>query len=214
MRSITNNFTRSVGVVLLAAGSSRRMERPKLLLPWGDTSIIGQQVRTWQNLGAGQVAIVLAGDSALAKELDRINFAATNRISNPVPHEGMFSSIRCAARWTGWKVALTHWAITLGDQPHLRVETLQSLLACAATQPSKISQPLCHGHFRHPVILPEAIFARLASTEAATLKNFLVSAPEGIAGCQTDDPGLDQDIDTPADYQRALALYNSPPKIP
>jgi molybdenum cofactor cytidylyltransferase len=210
MEGVANSLARCLGVVLLAAGSSRRMERPKLLLPWGGTSIAGHQIRVWDGLGARQIAIVCAaGDKAMQAELDRINSPAGNRILNHAPQNGMFSSIRCAARWAGWTTGLTHWAITLGDQPHLRLETLQALLACAATQPGKVCQPRRHGHFRHPVLVPKTVFLQLGTTTAATLKDFLETLPENVVGCDVNDPGLDQDIDTPADYEKALALYTS-----
>jgi molybdenum cofactor cytidylyltransferase len=210
MEGDASNLARRLGVVLLAAGSSRRMERPKLLLPWGGTSIAGHQIALWNDLGAKQIALVCAaGDAAMRAELDRIDFPAENRIVNHAPQQGMFSSIRCAARWAGWTTGLTHWAITLGDQPHLRPETLRALLECAATHPGKVWQPRCHGHFRHPVLMPKTVFLQLGDTPETTLKDFLGKLPENAAGCDVDDPGLEQDIDTPADYEKALALYTS-----
>lgn len=203
----------TLGVVLLAAGRSRRMERPKMLLPWGDTSVIGHHVRTWHSLGAGQMAVVLsADDGPVSGELARLEFPGRNCLLNPAPQEGMFSSIRCAAKWAGWKSGLTHWAIILGDQPHLRVETLQSLLVFAAALPAKVCQPWHKGHFRHPVILPKPVFHQLRATTAFNLKDFLATLPGGVAGCPQDDPGLDLDIDTAADYEKTLALcgLNSP----
>jgi molybdenum cofactor cytidylyltransferase len=193
------------GVVVLAAGQSARMGRPKLLLPWGDTSILGHQLRTWQQLRARQIAVVCAeSDHALHRELDRLNFPAHNRILNSRPEMGMFSSIRCAALWPGRKTGLTHWAITLGDQPHLRFETLHTLLHFSARHPDKVCQPRRLDRLHHPVILPERFFRQLAETSAATLKDFLRTIPEEISGCEIDDAGLDFDIDTPADYERAL----------
>ena len=49
-RSAERSF--SVGVVILAAGRSARMGRPKLLLPWGETSVLGHLIKQWQALGA------------------------------------------------------------------------------------------------------------------------------------------------------------------
>jgi molybdenum cofactor cytidylyltransferase len=185
------------------------MERPKLLLPWGDTSIAGHQIRVWKGLGAHQIAAVCAaGDDAIQTELDRIHFPAGNRVLNLAPQDGMFSSIRCAAQWGGWANGLTHWVITLGDQPHLRLETLQALLACAGKQSGKVCQPRWQGHLRHPVLVPKSVFLQLATTKTTTLKDFLAMLPDGVAGCEVEDPGLDQDIDTPADYEKALALYS------
>jgi molybdenum cofactor cytidylyltransferase len=183
------------------------MKQPKLLLPWGNTSILGHQLRTWHALGASQIAIVCASESdSIHKELDRLDFPLSGRILNPEPDQGMFSSIRCAARWPGWQPGLTHWAITLGDQPHLRVETLEALLKLSAAQPAKICQPFRLGHLRHPVVLPKKFFLQLKDSNASTLKDFLRPFAKQIAGCEVNDPGLDLDIDEPEDYQRALAL--------
>src|SRR6516225_5725334 len=102
---------RQLGVVILGAGRSSRMGRPKLLLPWGETSVLGHLAGQWRGLGAGQVTVVCAGgDDTLAAELDRLEFSAENRIVNPEPTRGMFSSIQCAALWSGWRHELTHWA--------------------------------------------------------------------------------------------------------
>jgi molybdenum cofactor cytidylyltransferase len=195
-----------VGVVILAAGRSGRMAQPKLLLPWGDTSVLGHQIRVWQRLRAGQIAVVCAaGDAAMQVELDRLGFPSADRIFNPQPDRGMFSSIRCAADWPGWLPALTHCAISLGDQPHVKPETLRTLLELSAARPGNVCQPRRQGRLRHPVILPKEIFLKLRSTEAGTLKDFLSTMAGEIAGCDSDDAGLDFDIDTPADYERAMA---------
>ncbi len=196
------------GVVLLAAGSSTRMGRPKLLLPWGNTTVVGHLVTQWTRLGARQIAVVSApGAQALRDELGRIGFPAANRIVNPSPERGMFGSVQCAAQWPGWEPELTHWAITLGDQPHLRESTLRALLDFVTAQPVKICQPLRHGHRRHPVVLPRPAFEALRTSTASDLKHFLQARPDELAGFEADDAGLDLDLDEPADYERALRHY-------
>jgi len=191
--------------VLLAAGASSRMGRPKLLLPWGATSILGHHIHEWTQLGAAQTAVVLAaGNQPLNAELDRLGFAPADRIINPHPERGMFSSIQCAAQWTGWNQTLSHWAIVLGDQPHLRVETLRALIQFASANPGKICQPSFHGRARHPVFLPKAAVGELRQSTAKDLKQFLHQAPCERAWCELEDRGLDLDIDRPEDYARAL----------
>ena len=204
-RSAARTFL--VGVVILAAGQSKRMGLPKMLLPWGRTSVLGHLMRQWRRLGVEQVAVVCAtGDQAIQAELDRLRFPRKNRIANPAPERGMFSSIRCAAQWPGWKGALTHWAIVLGDQPHLRHETLRRAIEFTAAHPHEICQPMRGGHRRHPVFLPREAFLRLTCSTAADLKEFLSAAPRPLALCEVDDPGLDLDIDRPEDYARALRM--------
>ena len=197
-----------LGTVILAGGSSRRMGRPKLLLRWGGTSILGHQLGIWQQLGAAQISVVYAAaDELLNEELDRQGVPAQNRIVNSNPEDGMFSSVRCAAMWNGWMPNLTHCAITLGDQPHLRLETLKAVITLSRKQPDRVCQPQYLGHAGHPVILPRAIFEQLKTTDAPTLKDFLASRPS--VSCEVSDPGLELDIDTPADYERALRLFQA-----
>ena len=197
----------SFGVVILAAGASSRMGKPKLLLPWGATSVLGHLLRQWEKLCARQIAVVHAAfDQPLCAELDRLGFPAGDRIANPQPDRGMFSSVQCAARWSGWNSALTHWVIVLGDQPHLRIETLRALLDFAATRPRSICQPGRQDRARHPVVLSKAVFEDLKVSRDATLRQFLQQIGAQPALCEMDDPGLDFDMDTPADYERSLRL--------
>lgn len=183
------------------------MGRPKMLLPWGETTVLGHLIALWSHLPAEQIAVVCAPtDAALAAELDRLRFPAVNCIVNPDPSRGMFSSIQCAARWSGWGAALTHWAIILGDQPHLQPATLADLIDFTSRNPGKICQPVRRGHARHPVILPAEAFATLKDSNDETLKQFLQRKSATVQLVELDDPGLDLDLDHPADYERAMRL--------
>jgi CTP:molybdopterin cytidylyltransferase MocA len=182
------------------------MGRPKLLLPWGATSVLGHLIAHWQNLGAEQIAVVCAaGDRAVPAELQRLNLLRVGQIPNPAPQRGMFSSIQCAARWKGWKEGLTHWAIVLGDQPHLSHETCRRLLEFSGGRPEAVCQPRQGGHRRHPVVLPKVVFNSLACSTAADLKGFLDRHESAF--CESEDEGLALDIDRPEDYERAVRIY-------
>lgn len=196
----------SLGAVILAAGRSARMGRPKLLLPWAGTSILGHLLDQWRKLGAAQIAVVCAADNPdVLRELERLSFPASETIKNPHPDHGMFSSVLCAANWRGWNCRLTHWALVLGDQPHLRQSTLQTAADVATAQPQKIVQPARAGHRRHPVLLPKSAFLELAKSAASNLSEFLQNCE--ITSFESDDPGLDLDIDRPEDYEKALGLF-------
>ncbi len=193
-----------IGVVILGAGASSRMGTSKLLLPWGGTTIIGHLIQQWQSLGAEQIAVVCRlGDKPLADELDRLRCSRESRIANPQPERGMFSSIQCAANWSGWSDDLVSWAIVLGDQPHLRPDTLRALLAFQARHVEAICQPIYQRRPKHPVLLPRRAFLDLRDTRAATLKAFLQQTACERAQCELDDPGLNVDLDRPEDYAKA-----------
>jgi molybdenum cofactor cytidylyltransferase len=197
-----------LGIIILGAGASSRMGRPKLLLPWRDTTVIGHLIRQWRELGAAQIAVVhRPGDAPLAAELDRLDFPRADRIENPQPERGMFSSIICAADWSGWEREIGAWVIVLGDQPHLRLETLRTLLRFHSTHADAICQPEFDGRARHPVILPRPAFDGLKGSPAETLDVFLKLIPCRRVRCVIkNDPGLALDMDAPEDYRQASNL--------
>lgn len=198
----------ALGVVILAAGASTRMGRPKLLLPWGRTSVLGHIVEQWRTLGAAQIAVVhAAGDQELRAELRRLGIEETDSIQNEHPERGMFSSIRAAARWPGWKGSLRHHALVLGDQPQIGADILRQLLDFARLHPQRVCQPRNESRGRHPVILPRPIFAQLAECRPETLRDFLATLDPPVAGIALDDPALDVDLDSPADYAEAVRRF-------
>ncbi len=199
------------GVVLLAAGSSTRMGRPKLLLPWGTTTVLGHLIAGWRTLGASRILVVLAaGDTVVSGELDRLAgmAAEVERVINPEPARGMFSSVQAAAGWSGGRPepSVTQWLVSLGDQPHVRQETWRRLLTEAGTHPDRICQPARRGRARHPVALPAACFLQIATARDATLKDYLEARSSRRLTFESDDLGLDLDLDFPADYELALRI--------
>ena len=179
------------------------MGSPKLLLPWRGTTVISHLIHQWQQLGATQIVVVVRpNDVPLSGELDRLQFPASDRIDNPAPDHGMFSSIICASRWSGWQADVVSILVALGDQPHLGVETLRQLLGFHAMNAGSVCQPEFEGRPRHPVIMPRQIFDKLKTSAAATLKDFLGGGSIARSYCPLKDPGLSLDMDTTEDYKR------------
>ena len=199
----------ALGVVILAAGKSSRMGSPKLLLPWSGTTVLGHLIHTWSQLPASQIVVVHEENNDILAELERLQFPFENRVQNPQPQRGMFSSVQCAAKWKGWKPELSHWAITLGDQPQLKLGTLQALAAFAQKQPEEICQPSYRGRPKHPVIFSKKEFRILIDSMANNLKDFLASRSNAVRLIELDDAGLDFDLDTPSDYETALKHFRS-----
>jgi CTP:molybdopterin cytidylyltransferase MocA len=58
-----------ISAILLAAGLSSRMGRPKLLLPWGKTTVLGQVVATFARAGIEDIVVVTGGAREQVEEL-------------------------------------------------------------------------------------------------------------------------------------------------
>ncbi len=185
------------------------MGQPKLLLPWGGTTIVGHIIRQWRELGSAQIAVAhRPNDTALAAELDRLGITQSDRIENPQPERGMFSSIVCAANWTGWKAGLVSQIIALGDQPHLPPDMLRALIQFHGEHPGAVCQPEFDGHARHPVLLPWKVFEGLKNTRAQTLNDFLKLIPGSTVKYPVNDVALSLDLNTPEDYKQAMTQYS------
>ncbi len=193
-----------LGVVILAAGASRRMGRPKLLLPWKNGVVMEHLIGEWRAIGAEQiVAVVSKNLPELDQVLDEMGIGFESRLVNAEPERGMFSSIQLAASWVGWKPELTHIVITLGDQPHVKRDTLEALATFGESHPGSICQPARAGRAKHPVLLSREAFRQIAKHAGPTLAHFLAGRSEERLTLEIDDPGLDFDLDRPEDYERA-----------
>ena len=109
----------------------------------------------------------------MAAELDRQNFPAKNRVKNPRPERGMFSSIVCAATWDGWHDGVSSWAVILGINRTCKRQPCARCWEFSAGNPDAICQPIVGDRTGHPVILAKAAFADVKNSSAETLKDFL-----------------------------------------
>jgi CTP:molybdopterin cytidylyltransferase MocA len=114
----------------------------------------------------------------------------------------MFSSLQEASRWTGWLSTLTHWIISLGDQPHIQTSTLRVLLNAARENPTHICQPALNGHTAHPIILPASNFRELAQNNVPDLRTYIRTREALRLRVAVEDAGVSRDLDTPEDYAR------------
>jgi molybdenum cofactor cytidylyltransferase len=191
------------GVAILAAGASTRMGRCKLLLPWGQNTILTHILDQWRSIGVAQIAPVIDSSNQVLREaLTDAGFSSSDWIENPSPQLGMFSSLQEASRWTGWLSTLTHWIISLGDQPHIQISTLRLLLDAARKNPTRICQPAIHGHAAHPIVLPARNFRELARSGLPNLCSYVRTREALRFRVAVQDPGVSEDLNIPEDYTR------------
>jgi molybdenum cofactor cytidylyltransferase len=195
-------------IAILAAGESRRMGAPKLCLPWKDTTILGHLLSQWREAGAENILVIHPPDpqAPVVAELDRLNVPASQRTPTLAFERGMMGSVVTAAGRATQDPTLTHLVIALGDQPHLRPETLRDFLQLCAASTGKIVRILHDGKPGHPIALPASLCPDLSKTSCATLRDFLGQPNRPVVDLTSPDSGVLLDIDTPDDYAHAKRL--------
>ncbi|HEX9676369.1 MAG TPA: nucleotidyltransferase family protein [Anaerolineales bacterium] len=191
-----------IAAVLLAAGESRRMGRPKLTLPWGTGgSVISQVVARFRKAGAEPLLVVTGGDR---EEIERaLQGAGAQCLFNPNYRQGkMLSSIKVGlGRLLDGDAEAA--LVAPADLPSLTVETLRSLLDHRRRSGEDLIVPSYEMRRGHPVLIGRPQWQDvLELKEGETLRNFLRRKADQIDYVVVDDPGVIQDLDTPEDYEQ------------
>ena len=194
--------------LILAAGRSRRMGVQKLLLPFGDTTILGRVVSEIARTPVAGTFVVVRPDAPrVAQALAGL---AVETVPNPDPAGDMWSSIRCG--WQQVPAEANTVLIALGDQPTIRAELIRALCTRFDNVNGRIVVPSHQGRRGHPVLLDASYREEaLASYEEVGLRGLLAAHTDKVLELDWPDAHVLSDIDTPADYQRAVG---KPPIAP
>ncbi len=188
--------------IILAAGASKRMGQPKLLLPWQGEPLIRHVARTAIEAGLSPVLVVTG---AHGEEIQAaLNDLQVQIIPNSDWEAGQSTSVRAGV---GALPGETGAAVFfLGDQPQIPMELVHALVEAHAQTRAPIVAPSIAGQRGNPVLFDRAVFSDLMGLNGdAGGRQIFTRYP--IHFVAWDNPSLLWDIDTPADYQQ---LVNSP----
>jgi molybdenum cofactor cytidylyltransferase len=193
--------------LLLAAGESSRMGRPKPLLLWCGEALVAYQIRALRAAGAEEVIAVLGHEADAVRPL--VEAAGGQAVVNPNYREGRASSLRTgAAALPDAPAAL----IVLGvDQPR-PAAVIQAVVAAHLAGGSLITTPLYAGKGGHPIVLSGALLPELrAVTEVEEGMRAVVRRHEASRlRVPVDDPIVLVEFNTLEEYAAALTLTGGP----
>lgn len=153
----------STTAIILAAGPSRRLGKPKQLLPWGGPTLLGTVVAQTLEWPVDSVWVVLG--SRFEEVLQSVDLGDAGVVENPEWEEGMASSLRVgldvASRDPSTEAAL----IVMGDQPGIDPAVVEALLEHRKTSNALAVVPKYRYVRGHPVLIARTLWSRLMSLE-------------------------------------------------
>ena len=194
-----------IPAIVLAAGKSARMGRPKPNLPLGGGTFLSRIVHTLLDAGVDDVVIVVGH----AKDVVVSDFAgrglAARFVENTDYESGQLSSILAGLQVVD-RPGVTAALVTLVDVPLVSAATVRAVVDCFRATNVPIVRPTRGAEHGHPLLIARALVDALRHADQATGAKPIVRAHATPTGdLPIEDAGAFADIDTPEDYERQLA---------
>jgi molybdenum cofactor cytidylyltransferase len=190
----------STFAIIPAAGRSRRMGRPKLLLPWGDGTLMDHVLTIWRASRVGRVVVVLHRDDG--ELIDLCRRRQVEMVVPDVPPPEMKDSVAAAITFIRDAHRPTDadaWLMAPADMPGLSIAVIHRLVAAHDPNRPRILVPTHAGRRGHPVLFPWPAAHEVLQLAPHEGVNQLLHrhAVEELL-CSAD--ALPGDVDTPLDY--------------
>ena len=187
--------------VVLSAGESSRMGRPKALLPIEGQTFIERIVDALKAGGIERIVVVLGFHADVLRA--QIDHLPVEILVNPDYCLGQLSSLQVAVRHLMLDANCEGMMVHLVDHPYIDPKLVSLMLERFKTLKSAIVVPRYQGKRGHPVIFSRALFDELLSAPLDQGAKIVVHAHrQDTLEIETEDAGITLDIDTPKLYRQ------------
>ena len=198
-------MTERIAAIVLAAGHSKRMGRPKPFLPYRGTTFLGAILDALHGAGISRPIVVA---NPAHRDLYTSGAApGAEIVYNPQVDDGMLSSLRLGLAHAD--PAATHAMLCLADMPEIGAGTVKAIVAACEVNPGRIVVASHGGRRGHPVAFPREMFDALAhwgGPEGA--RGFLEAHAGAVMKIELPDPAVQFDVDTPGEFEQLRRRQN------
>jgi len=196
-----DHLEKKVAAIILAAGGSRRMGQPKLLLHWHGEPLIRWVARLALSAGGDPVVVVTGSDADIVQlALDDLPLSLTHNLDW---EKGQSTSVKSGIDALAGNVDAA--IVLLGDQPQIPLYVVQQLMRIYREEKPEepILIPAVNGKRANPVLLTRAVFEPLTRLEGdAGARTIFSRYPVRLI--PFDDTDLLLDVDLPEDYRKLM----------
>jgi molybdenum cofactor cytidylyltransferase len=196
--------------LVLAAGLARRMGTNKLLLPFGERTVLAQAISVLRQCPLGEIVVVTGHEREQVEQMlrrygddhDRDSAPPWRSVHNPNYAAGdMLSSIQ--AGLTAMRTDCDAALVALGDQPQIERRIVEQVLA--AHTPSAVIIPSFNRRGGHPILIDRACWPKiLALPMGASLRELFHAHIQWLRYIDVDTESILRDMDTPEDYAQLV----------
>ncbi len=187
-----------IAAIVLAAGQSRRMGQPKMILPWGETTVIGQVVITLHEAGLAPILAVTGG--ARQQVESALHTLPAKPVFNPdYEQDHMAASLKIGLKNLPRETEAV--MVALGDQPQIERRVVDALLSAYRKQHASLVVPSYRMRRGHPWIIAHSLWRQVLDlTAGQTLRDFMNACTSQIHYVRTNTDSILRDLDTPEQY--------------
>ncbi len=188
-----------ITAIILAAGESRRMGEPKMLMPWGKSTVLQTVISTLQASGIKDILVVTGG---ARQQVESLIGKTVETVFNERYQTGeMLSSIQLGLSIKKREASAA--LICLGDQPQVEERSVRSVCNAFLASKSEIVVPSYQMQRGHPWLVARSLWDELLSIKPPkTSRDFLKKHARKIHYVIADNPSILADLDTPEEYAK------------
>jgi molybdenum cofactor cytidylyltransferase len=195
-----------ISAIILAAGQSRRMGRAKLLLPWGNTTVLEHVIAVFADAGIEDILIITGGAHEQMQEIIlkcSENYPVRSIYNEDYENGEMLSSIQCGLRDLTEK-AFAAATIGLGDQPQVQVSSVRVVRDAFLQTGKPLVVPSYQMRRGHPWLVARPLWDKLLEMSVGqTPRDFLHAQDKNIHYVEAESASILEDLDTPEEYRAA-----------
>lgn len=190
----------NIGVLILAAGGSSRLGKPKQLLAYNGKTLLQHAVQTAIDSTAQPIVVVLGAESDTI--VNELTDTRVHTVVNEAWQEGMASSIRCGINEFMQTAPNAEGAILMVcDQPYVTAALLNELATAHRKSGKQIVASGYDDTFGPPVFFHKSFFNELLQLKGDIGARSIVRQHTALVEVVSFPEGT-FDVDTEADYEQ------------
>ena len=191
-----------ISAILLAAGESKRMGKPKQLMPFGQNTILEQAIDNLLRSAVDEVIVVVGYQAE--EVVKTIGTRSVKLVVNPDYKQGMSTSIIAGLNQVDSQAKAV--MLAFGDQPLIDSQTINRLIEEFNNHDKGIAIPAYQGRRGHPIIFTTKYKEKLLALKGDIGGRQIVDDhPDDIVEVAVNSEGIITDIDTVGDYKSHLS---------